>query len=257
MTKFNLRRSVGYKHGVRRSTAVDVDQGLRDYMIGVYNYMTIGLAITGAVALGVHMIAVTRAGDKMVLTPFDQAIYSETMLIVLGMLPLLGIPIFGVGGSNLKFMSAASARCNFFAYAAVMGLSMSTILLYFTGVSVARVFFITAAAFGGLSLFGYMTKRDLSASGSFLVMGVWGLVIAGLVNLFLQSTGLQFALSILTVLFFSGLTAWDTQMIKDRYFETDGYEVAQKKSIFGAIILYLDFLLLFVRLTELLGECND
>ena len=134
---------------------------------------------------------------------------------------------------------------------------MSSLLLVFTGVSVARVFFITAAAFGQ-HLYGYMTQRDLSAFGSFLVMGVWGLVlIAGLVNLFLQSTGLQFALSIIAVLVFAGLTAWDTQNIKDMYYSSDSYEVAQKKSVFGALSLYLDFINMFQSLLFLFGQRNN
>jgi len=160
-------------------------------------------------------------------------------------------------GSRAQTMSAASARNMFFAFSAIMGLSMSSILLVFTGVSVARVFFITAAAFGGLSLYGYTTGRDLSAFGSFLVMGVWGLIIAGLVNLFLQSTGLQFALSILSVLLFAGLTAWDTQTIRNMYYEGDGYELVQKKSVFGALSLYLDFINMFQSLLFLFGDRND
>jgi len=160
-------------------------------------------------------------------------------------------------GARANTISAATARNLFIAFAAVMGLSMSSLLLVFTGVSVARVFFITAAAFGGLSLYGYMTQRDLSAFGSFLVMGVWGLVIAGLVNLFLQSTGLQFALSIIAVLVFAGLTAWDTQNIKDMYYSSDSYEVAQKKSVFGALSLYLDFINMFQSLLFLFGQRNN
>jgi FtsH-binding integral membrane protein len=245
---------VSYDRGAARSTAVEVDQGLRAYMLGVYNYMSIGLAITGAVALGVYMLAVNKSGGALSLTPFGQAIYASPLRWLIMLSPLAFIFMLG---ARMPRMSVAAARNTFFAFAAVMGVSMSSILLVFTGVSVARVFFITAAAFGGLSLYGYVTRRDLSAFGSFLVMGVWGLVIAGLVNLFLQSTGLQFALSILSVLIFAGLTAWDTQMIKDMYFESDGYEVAQKKSIFGALSLYLDFINMFQSLLFLFGDRNN
>jgi FtsH-binding integral membrane protein len=138
-----------------------------------------------------------------------------------------------------------------------MGLSLSTILLVYTGTSVANAFFVTAAAFGGLSLYGYTTRRDLGPMGAFMVMGLIGLVIAMLVNLFLQSTGFQFVLSILGVLIFSGLTAWDTQAIKEMYFASDDYEVATKKSVAGALRLYLDFINIFQSLLYLTGSRND
>ena len=248
--------SFGYGRGVARSTTAEIDEGLRAYMLGVYNYMTLGLAITGLVALGVFMLAAPQfAGGKLVaLSPFGQLLYTTPLRWVVMLSPLAFIFLMSARAGS---MSAATARNLFFGFAAVMGLSMSSILLVFTGVSVARVFFITAAAFGGLSIYGYMTKRDLSAFGSFLVMGVWGLVIAGLVNLFLQSSGLQFALSILSVLIFSGLTAWDTQNIKDMYYESDGYEVAQTKSVFGALSLYLDFINMFQSLLYLFGQRNN
>lgn len=255
MSNFDGKSGFNYGRGVARSTTTEIDQGLRAYMLGVYNYMAIGLAVTGVVALGVYMLAVAKVGGgAMALTPFGQAIYTSPLRWVI-MLSPLGFIFFM--GSRMPHMSAASARNMFFAFSAVMGLSLSSVLLIFTGVSVARVFFITAAAFGGLSLYGYTTGRDLSAFGSFLIMGVWGLIIAGLVNLFLQSTGLQFALSILSVLIFSGLTAWDTQMIRGMYFESDGYEIAQKKSVFGALTLYLDFINMFQSLLFLFGGRND
>ena len=255
MSKYDGKSSIGYGRGVARPTTVEIDQGLRAYMLGVYNYMAIGLAVTGAVALGVYMLAVVKiGGGALALTPFGQAIFTSPLRWVIMLSPLAFIFLMG---SRAQSMSAASARNMFFAFSAIMGLSMSSILLVFTGVSVARVFFITAAAFGGLSLYGYTTGRDLSAFGSFLVMGVWGLIIAGLVNLFLQSTGLQFALSILSVLLFAGLTAWDTQTIRNMYYEGDGYEVVQKKSVFGALSLYLDFINMFQSLLFLFGDRND
>jgi FtsH-binding integral membrane protein len=255
MSNFDRNTSFGYGRGVARPTTAEIDQGLRAYMLGVYNYMTLGLGLTGLVALGVYMLAVAKVAPGAIeLTPFGHMLYATPLRWVVILSPLAFIFFIGARANTI---SAATARNLFLAFAAVMGLSMSSLLLVFTGASIARVFFITAAAFGGLSLYGYMTQRDLSAFGSFLVMGVWGLVIAGLVNLFLQSTGLQFALSIIAVLVFAGLTAWDTQNIKDMYYESDGYEVAQKKSVFGALSLYLDFINMFQSLLFLFGQRND
>lgn len=251
MSQFDRYRSIP----VAQAGAAEVDQGLRAYMLGVYNYMTLGLGVTGAVALGTHMLAVAREGGRVVmLTPLGQALYTSPLKWLVILAPLAFVFFLSARAHS---MSASTARGLFLAFAAVMGLSLSSLLIVYTGVSVARVFFITAAAFGGLSAYGYMTKRDLSGFGSFLVMGVWGLLIAGIVNLFLQSSGLQFALSILAVLIFSGLTAWDTQSIKDMYYEGDGYEAAQKKSIFGALMLYLDFINMFQSLMYLFGQRND
>jgi hypothetical protein len=255
MSDYHRNTSFGYGRGIARSTTVEIDQGLRAYMLGVYNYMTFGLAVTGLVALGTYMMAVAHIGPREIaLTGFGHLIFATPLRWVVILSPLAFIFFIGARAGT---MSAATARNLFLAFSAVMGLSMSSLLLVFTGVSIARAFVIAAAAFGGLSLYGYMTKRDLSAFGSFLVMGVWGLVIAGLVNLFLQSSGLQFALSIIAVLVFSGLTAWDTQSIKDMYYEGDGYEVATKKSVFGALSLYLDFINMFQSLLFLFGQRNE
>jgi FtsH-binding integral membrane protein len=255
MSHYDRNPGFGYRPGVAQTATAEIDQGLRAYMLGVDNYMTLGLGVTGLAALGTYMLAVGHVGaGKLALTPFGQMIYASPLRWVIILAPLAFI--FLLGG-RMRAMSASGARNMFLAFSAVMGLSLSSLLLVFTGASIARVFFITAAAFGGLSLYGYMTRRDLSAFGSFLVMGVWGLVIAGLVNLFLQSSGLQFALSILSVLIFSGLTAWDTQTIKDMYYEGDGYEVAQTKSVFAALMLYLDFINMFQSLLFLFGQRND
>jgi hypothetical protein len=253
MSHYDRNTSFGYSRGAARSTTAEIDEGLRAYMLGVYNYMTLGLAVTGLVALGTFMLANPQfVGGKIVaLSSFGQLIYGTPLRWVIMLSPLAFVFLISARAGS---MSAATARNLFLAFSAVMGLSLSSILLIFTGASVARVFFITAAAFGGLSIYGYMTKRDLSGFGSFLVMGVWGLVIAGLVNLFLQSTGLQFALSILSVLIFAGLTAWDTQNIKDMYYEGAGYEASQKMSVFGALSLYLDFINMFQSLMFLLGN---
>jgi len=255
MSNFDRNANHGYGAGFARAGTAEIDQGLRAYMLGVYNYMVLGLAVTGLAALGTNMLAVAQgAGKSIVLTPFGQAIYLSPLKWVVIFAPLAFVFFLSARANSL---SAATARNLFLAFAAVMGLSLSTALIVFTGASVARVFFITSAAFGGLSIYGYMTKRDLSAFGSFLVMGVWGLVIAGVANMFLQSTGLQFALSILSVLIFAGLTAWDTQSIKDMYYAGDGWEVAQKKSVFGALSLYLDFINMFQALLSLLGDRRD
>ncbi|MGA2637673.1 Bax inhibitor-1/YccA family protein [Methylocella sp.] len=260
MSDFDRNAGARWGQGVARAGRAEIDQGLRSYMLGVYNNMVVGLALTGLVALGVHMLAVTtdpsQAAAQMgriSLTSFGAAIYGTPLRYVVMLAPLAFVFFFSF---RINQMSASSARGLFFAFAAVMGLSLSSILLIYTGSSVARAFFITSAAFGGLSLYGYTTKRDLSAMGSFLVMGLIGLVIASLVNLFVQSTAFQFGLSILSVLIFSGLTAWDTQAIKEMYYESDGYEIATKKSVNGALMLYLDFINIFQSLLFLGGDRN-
>ncbi|ATQ70511.1 MULTISPECIES: Bax inhibitor-1/YccA family protein [Methylosinus] len=257
MTNFDRNTSFGYRGGVSRAGAAQIDEGLRAYMIGVYNHMVLGLGVTGFVALATHMMAVaSQSGRQIELTSFGHLLYATPLKWVVMLAPLAFVFFLGFRADRI---SAATARNVFLAFSAVMGLSMSTIMLVFTGASVAKVFFITAAAFGGLSLYGYLTKRDLSAFGSFLVMGLWGLVIAGLVNLFFQSSALQFGLSILSVFIFAGLTAWDTQQIKDGYYQSAGYgqEVAAKASVFGALSLYLDFINMFQSLLFLFGDRNS
>jgi FtsH-binding integral membrane protein len=247
--------------GVARAGRADIDQGLRTYMLGVYNNMVLGLAITGLVAYGVNMLAVTndptqavaRMG-RIMLTSFGVAIYTGPLHWIVMLAPLAFVFFFSF---RINQMAANSARALFLVFSAAMGLSLSTILLVYTGTSVARAFFITAASFGALSLYGYTTKKDLSAMGSFLIMGLFGLIIASLVNLFVQSSGFQFALSLLSVAIFSGLTAWDTQAIKSMYFAGDGYEVATKKSVNGALMLYLDFINIFQSLLFLTGSRNN
>lgn len=247
--------------GYAQTGTVELDQGLRSYMLGVYNNMVVGLAITGLVAIGTYMLAVTndasqaaaRAGNIM-LTSVGYALFASPLKWVVILAPLAFVFFLS---ARMERMQASTARGLFFAFAAIMGLSLSSIFLVYTHASIARVFFITAAAFGGLSLYGYTTKRDLSAFGTFLVMGLIGVVIASLVNLFLQSSAFQFAISLVGVLVFSGLTAWDTQRIKEMYYEADGYETAAKKSILGALMLYLDFINLFTMLLQLFGSRNN
>ena len=229
-----------------------IDEGLRAFMLGIYNNMAMGLVITGAVAYAAFSMAVEQTGAGATLTPFGQAIYASPLKWVVIFAPLLFV--FGFAASINK-MSPGTARIVFLAYAAVMGLSLSSVFLVFTGESIARTFFVTAAAFAGLSLYGYTTKKDLSGWGSFLIMGVIGLIIASLVNLFLQSSALQFAVSALGVLIFAGLTAYDTQRLKNSYdFVAQDATAAGRASIMGALQLYLDFINLFMFLLHFMGN---
>ena len=254
MSDYDRSANARYGAGLARS-GVAIDQGLRAYMIGVYNYMTLGLGVTGLVAYGAFALGtVDTGGGRLALTDFGHAIYVSPLrwLIVLSPLAL----VFYLS-ARLNTMSVASARNAFIAFAALIGLSMSALLVVFTGASIGRAFFATAAAFASLSVYGYTTQRDLSAMGSFMMMGVVGLIIASLLNLFLHSTGLQFALSVLCVIIFAGLTAWDTQAIKQSYFAGDGYEMVQKKSIHGALRLYLDFINMFQAILQLTGSTRN
>jgi uncharacterized protein len=255
MSDYDRFANARYGAGVARSGVGVVDQGLRAYMLGVYNYMTLGLGVTGLVALAAFQFGVIQEGGHIVgLTSFGQTIFVSPVRWVIVLSPLA--VVFYIS-ARIQSMSAASARNAFLLFSGLIGLSMSALLLRYTGASVGRVFFMTAAAFAGLSLYGYTTRTALSAMGSFLIMGLWGLIIAGLVNIFLQSSGLMWALSILSILIFSGLTAWDTQSIKQSYYAGDGYEVTQKKSIFGALRLYLDFINMFQALLMLTGSSRN
>ena len=236
---------MAYEPGNRwtaRSSAVpqvEIDVGLRQFMLRVYNYMAGGLALTGVVAY----FAATSG--------LYQAIYGSILFWIVLFAPLGLVMLLGF---RLQNMSLGSAQLTFWAYAALMGLSLAGIFLVYTGASIARVFFITAGTFAAMSLYGYTTKTDLSRFGSFLFMGLIGVIIAGLVNMFIASSALQFAISVAGVIVFVGLTAWDTQQIKEMYVEGDGTLVAGKKAILGALKLYLDFINLFVLLMQLLGN---
>jgi FtsH-binding integral membrane protein len=228
-----------------RGTTFDqaaIDVGLREYMLRVYNYMASGLALTGIVA---YVAAFSG---------FYQAI-AGTPLIWVVMLAPLGLVFFF--SFRLEQMSLAAAQTTFWIYAGVMGLSLAGIFLVFTGASIARVFFITAGTFAAMSLYGYTTKTDLSRFGSFLMMGLIGIVIASLVNMFIASSALQFAISVIGVLVFVGLTAWDTQRIKEMYVEYDSGTIAGKKAVLGALQLYLDFVNLFMFLLQFFGQRRD
>src|ERR671921_1833073 len=253
------QNQTAYGTGFAR-TAAQVDQGLRTFMLGVYNNMVLGLAISALVALGVNMLATTSDPAQAVarmggvnLTQFGATLYGSPLMWVVALAPLAFIFFFSF---RMDRMTAAAARGTFFAFAAVMGASLSTLLIRYTGASVVQVFFITAAAFGGLSLWGYTTQRSLSGMGSFLLMGLIGLILAGLVNIFLQSSALQFAISVIGVLVFLGLTAFDTQRIKADYIEyayAEGTEEAGKRSVMDALGLYLNFINLFQMLLQLVG----
>lgn len=238
-----------------RADAFAIDEGLRAYMIRVYNYMGIGLVLTGVVAYSFFTMAVVTdsAGHITALTPLGHAIYASWLRWVIAFSPLVIVFLFA---ARINQMSATTAQAVFWAFAALMGLSLSSIFVIYTGASIARIFFITAATFGAVSLYGYSTKRDLTQFGSFLMMGVIGLVIASIVNAFLGSTGLQFAISVLAVLIFTGLTAYDTQQLKDNYYSNarGGEEVLGKSAISGALSLYLDFINIFIALLQLFGD---
>jgi hypothetical protein len=234
-------------------TGVAVDQGLRAYMLRVYNYMALGLAITGAAALGTFMMAVDRSGGVAKLTAFGNLIYMSPLKWVVIFAPLALVFLLSF---RIERMSVAAAQATFWIYAALVGLSLSVIFLVYTGQSITQVFFVTAASFGALSLYGYTTQRNLSAMGAFLFMGLIGVIIATLVNLFLQSTMMQLIISIVGVVVFAGLTAYDTQRIKEMYLEADDEVAAGRKAVMGALALYLDFINLFMMLLQLFGRRN-
>jgi uncharacterized protein len=220
---------------------VDIDVGLRQYMLRVYNYMAGGLAITGVIAFlsqGIYQQYIAH-------TPFY-------WLVLLAPLGLVMVMSFGV-----QRMSLGALQASFWGYSALMGLWFAGIFLLFTTESIARVFFITAGTFAAMSLYGYTTRTDLSRFGSFLMMGLIGIIIAGLVNLFIGSSAIQFAISVIGIFVFVGLTAYDTQRIKEMYFEGDGEVIAGKKAIMGALQLYLDFINLFLLLLQFFGSRRD
>jgi FtsH-binding integral membrane protein len=223
-----------------RVDAALFDEGLRQHMLRVFNYMAVGLVVTGLVA---YIVGNTPA--------LYVPIFQSPLKWVVILAPLAFVFFFSF---RIQTMSAAAAQMTFWAFCAVMGLSMASVFLVFTGTSIARTFFIAAAMFGATSLYGYTTKRDLSKFGSLLIMGLIGVVIASLVNLFLQSSALQFVVSIIGIMVFVGLTAWDTQRIKEDYAENFGEESLQKLAVFGALSLYLNFVNLFQLLLNFTGE---
>ena len=217
-----------------------VDQGLRSYMLRIYNYMATGLGLTGLTA---YFVAITPS--------LFNAIYGTPFYWIVALAPL-GFVFYL--SARLHKISFAKAQTVFWIFSGVMGLSMAYIFIAFTGASIARVFFITAGTFAGMSLYGYTTKKDLTGWGSFLFMGLIGIIIASIVNIFLKSPMLFYVVSWIGVLVFVGLTAYDTQRIKEMYYASDTVEISGKKAIMGALKLYLDFINLFIMLLHLFGQ---
>ena len=226
--------------GAGVDSRVDVDDGLRRYMLRVYNYMMLGLALTGVVAF-----AVSSSPAAM------QLIFGTPLMWGVMLAPLAFVMILSFG---LHRLSTPMTQLLFRAFAGAMGLSLSSIFIAYTGASITRVFFITASAFAALSIYGYTTKKDLSGWGSFLFMGLIGIIIASIVNIFLASSMMHFIITVGGVLVFAGLTAYDTQKIKSEYMVSDSGEVAEKKAVSGALRLYLDFINLFIMLLHLFGN---
>jgi uncharacterized protein len=221
-------------------TGAVIDEGLRQHMLRVYNYMALGLVVTGAVAF---IVGTTPA--------LYVPIFTTPLKWVVMLAPLAFVFFISF---RIETMSGSTAQAMFWAFCAVMGLSLASIFLVFTGTSIARTFFIASAMFGAMSLYGYTTKRDLSQFGSFLMMGLIGVVIASLVNLLLASSALQFMISVIGIIVFTGLTAWDTQNIKEQYAEHLDGESQQKLAVFGALSLYLNFVNIFQLLLYFTGE---
>ncbi|BAB47998.1 Bax inhibitor-1/YccA family protein [Mesorhizobium japonicum] len=232
--------NLGYRVGTGAQAGAVFDEGLRQHMLRVYNYMGLGLVVTGLVAF---LVSSTPA--------LYVPIFSSPLKYVVMLAPLAFVLLFSF---RMQTMSAASAQAMFWAFCAVMGLSLASVFLVFTGTSIARTFFIAATMFGATSLYGYTTRRDLTQFSSFLIMGLIGVVIASIVNIFLGSTALQFAISVIGIAVFIGLTAWDTQTIKEQYAENFDAESRQKLAVFGAFSLYLNFINIFQLLLNFTGE---
>ncbi|WP_316858428.1 Bax inhibitor-1/YccA family protein [uncultured Cohaesibacter sp.] len=236
----------------RAAEMARIDQGLRSYMLKVYNYMAIALAVTGVFAYGMFQLSFVREGGDVVgVTQLGATLFNSPLKWVVMFAPFALVMYLSF---RIHKMSASTAQMVFWIYSALMGASLTWIFAVYTMTSVTQVFFITAASFAALSLYGYTTPKSLSGWGSFLFMGLIGLVIASIVNIFLASSAMAFAISAIGVLVFAGLTAYDTQKIKEMYFEGDSSETAGKKAIMGALTLYLDFINLFLMLLRLLGN---
>ena len=235
--------------GLTQTQESELDVGLREYMLRVYNYMASGLVLTGIFAYGGTKVPALL---NLMYSVGPSGSLSPTLFAWIIMLsPLAFILVLNFG---IQRMQASTAQAVFWAFAAIMGLSLTHIFIVYTGASITRVFFITAGTFASMSLFGYTTKRDLSKFGSFLFMGLIGIVIASVVNIFMQSSAMAFVISVVGVLVFVGLTAHDTQNIKRMYIEGEHTETATKKAVMGALSLYLDFLNLFIMLLHLIGD---
>ena len=245
--EFN-RQNTNVKSSVADSHVID--QGLRSYMLKVYNYMGSALLVTGIVALLTFKFAVLSL-SPLQFTPLGNSLYSSGLAWVVMLAPL-GVVLYMSFG--IAKMSASKAQTVFWIFAALMGISLSSIFVIYTETSITRVFFITAGTFGAMSIYGYTTKRDLTKFGSFLMMGLIGIIIPSIVNIFMKSGMMYFVISVLGVLIFVGLTAYDTQKIKNMYLASDGSEMLGKKAVMGALTLYLDFINLFIMLLRLFGQ---
>ena len=234
-----INRTNSFASSASRTTTYDV--ALRDYMVKVYNFMSVALGISGLVAF-----LVSSSPELM------QVIFGTPLAWVVMLAPLGFVWYFG---AKIHSISVDTAKTYLWIFAGLMGLSMASIFVIYTSTSVVRVFFISASVFGAMSLYGYTTKKDLTAFGSFLIMGLFGLIIASLVNLFLQSSALQFGLSLIGVFLFIGLTAYDTQRIKQNYYQFAGNkEMVAKAAVMGALSLYMDFINLFMMLLRFFGD---
>ena len=238
-----------FEKNVRSNTReeTEIDLGLKAYMNKVYSFMAVGLALTGTIAHMFSQLAFNFETNQ--LTPLGSSVYGSPLGLIIALAPLGFMLAISFGISKMK---ESTVQILYWSFAAVMGISLGSIFIQYTGESVARVFFITAGSFGALSLYGYTTKKDLSGWGSFLFMGLIGILIASIVNIFMASSILQFAISVIGVLVFAGLTAYDTQQIKNMYFEGDANQ--GKKAIMGSLRLYLDFINLFIMLIQLFGN---
>jgi len=272
MSDYN-RNVTSAPFGSAAQTTVAIDEGLRAYMLRVYNYMVLGLAITGLAALGIYMLSVTndpaaafkimrggaevpaRIAGNTYLTAVGYYMFASYLKWVVMLSPLALVFVLSFG---IDRMRPATSQILFWIFAALMGLSLGSIFMVYTHTSITRVFFITAASFGALSLWGYTTQRDLTGMGSFLIMGLFGIILASLVNLFLKAPMLQWVISVVGVLVFAGLTAWDTQRLKNEYLygAMDG-ETMERSAIGGALSLYLNFINLFTLLLQLLGQREE
>lgn len=272
----NLDRNVAtapFGRTIDRASPIAIDEGLRAYMLRIYNYMVLGLAITGFAALGVYLVSVTgdtasaarvmrngvegyaRISGGAYLTPIGHLLFVSPFKWIIILAPLAMVFLLSFGISRVR---PATGHVLFWIFAALIGLSLASVFLVFTHTSIVRVFFITAATFGALSLWGYTTQRDLTGFGSFLFMGLFGVILAALVNLFLQAPVLQWVISVVGVLVFTGLTAYDTQRLKNEYIYAvmDG-ETTERSAILGALSLYLNFINLFTLLLQLLGQRDE
>ena len=241
------------KSFTKTSDQAVIDEGLRTYMLKVYNYMTTGLLLTGLIAFffGKASIVTNELGQIVGVTQIGALLFGSPLKWVVMLAPL-GFVFYL--SARINKMSISSAQITFWIFSAIMGLSLASVFIEFTGTSIARVFFITSGTFAAMSLYGYTTKRDLTKLGGFLFMGLIGIIIASIVNIFIQSGPLQFAISIIGVLVFVGLTAYDTQSIKNMYYAGDSENVGSKKALMGALRLYLDFINLFILLLQLFGQ---